>query len=253
MSDSAATLTIAELQRQLRAGERSPAEAVSDVVAAIGERDAGIGGYLSHDAEAALAEAGRADVSLPLGGVPIAIKDLINVRGQPCSCASRILDGGYTSTYDATVIARLRAAGAIPLGRTNMDEFAMGSSTETCAWGPADPQPLGISDRVPGGSSAADRRPWSARGHCRPPGPRLRDGRLGAPARRRSRGCHGLKPIVGPRELALRSRGVRELDARPGLVRSTQDGSSRIAALLFTERDQPATIRWTQRLSPRSP
>ncbi len=73
--------------------------------------------------------AAAADVTLPLGGVPIAIKDVLNVRGQPCTCASKILRG-YIAPYDATAIARLRAAGAIPFGRTNMDEFAMGSSTE---------------------------------------------------------------------------------------------------------------------------
>jgi len=151
MSHSAASLTIAELQRDLRSGDRSPTEAVADVLAAIAARDGTVGGYLSTDAETALAEAERADVSLPLGGIPIAVKDLFNVDGQPCGCASKLLTGAYTSTYDATVIARLRAAGAIPLGRTNMDEFAMGSSTENSAIAltrnPWD------TDRIPGGSS----------------------------------------------------------------------------------------------------
>ncbi len=151
MSQPAAELTIAELQRQFRAGDRSPREAVEQVLAAIDARDRDLGGYLSVDAESALAAADAADVSLPLGGVPIAIKDLINVEGQPCSCASKLLDGGYTSPYDATAIARLKAAGAIPLGRTNMDEFAMGSSTENSGLqvtrNPHDPE------RIPGGSS----------------------------------------------------------------------------------------------------
>ncbi|MEZ5303850.1 MAG: Asp-tRNA(Asn)/Glu-tRNA(Gln) amidotransferase subunit GatA [Verrucomicrobiales bacterium] len=93
----------------------------------------------------------RRIVSLPLGGIPVAIKDLINVKYQPCSCASKILAGKYTSPYDATAIAKLRAAGAIPLGRTNMDEFAMGSTTENSGLqltrNPWD------AERIPGGSS----------------------------------------------------------------------------------------------------
>jgi aspartyl-tRNA(Asn)/glutamyl-tRNA(Gln) amidotransferase subunit A len=87
---------------------------------------------------------------LPLGGVPVAIKDVINVRGEHCGCGSQILRG-YTASYDATAIARLRAAGAIPFGRTNMDEFAMGSSTENSSYFPT----LNPWDgtRIPGGSS----------------------------------------------------------------------------------------------------
>src|SRR5207248_2397526 len=91
--------------------------------------DGDIEAYLSLDIEAAMKEAEHANVDLPLGGVPIAIKDVINVMDQPCTCASRILNG-YRAPYDATVIQKLRAAGAIPFGKTNLDEFAMGSSTE---------------------------------------------------------------------------------------------------------------------------
>jgi aspartyl-tRNA(Asn)/glutamyl-tRNA(Gln) amidotransferase subunit A len=80
----------------------------------------------------------------------VAVKDVLNVAGEPCTCASRILEG-YVSPYDATAVARLRAAGAVLLGRTNMDEFAMGSSTEHSAFG-ASRNPRDT-DRVPGGSS----------------------------------------------------------------------------------------------------
>ncbi len=122
-------LTIAELQSLLRTREVSPREVVQTLHARIAEIDGELGAYLSLDLEAALQEAESVDVNLPLGGVPIAIKDNINVAGQPCTCASRILRD-YRSTYDASVIRKLRAAGAIPFGKTNLDEFAMGSSTE---------------------------------------------------------------------------------------------------------------------------
>src|SRR5205823_7934009 len=112
--------------------------------------DGEIGAYLSLDIDAALKEADTANVDLPLGGVPLAIKDIISVMGQPCTCASKIL-GGYRAAYNATVVQRLRAAGAIPFGKTNLDEFAMGSSTENSAL-KLTRNPWDLS-RVPGGSS----------------------------------------------------------------------------------------------------
>lgn len=143
--------TISELRAAFASRETTPAEALQSLASAIAARDGAIGGYLSHDLDLALAEAASADLSKPLGGIPIAIKDLINVKGHPCSCASKILHGRYTSPYDATVIRNLREAGAIPFGRTNMDEFAMGSSNENSGIQPCrnpwDP------DRIPGGSS----------------------------------------------------------------------------------------------------
>jgi len=143
-------LTITKARRLIQAGELSPVQLVDAVQAAIERTDPAVGGYLSRDYERARALAEKTDVTLPLGGIPVAIKDVISVEGESCTCASQILQG-YVAPYDATVITKLRAAGAIPFGRTNMDEFAMGSSTENSSLritrNPRDPE------RIPGGSS----------------------------------------------------------------------------------------------------
>src|SRR5205809_452174 len=143
-------LNIADLQSLLRRREVLPREVIEALRVRIDDVDPKIGAYLSLDFDAAFKEAEKADADLPLGGVPIAIKDVINVAGQPCTCGSKILRN-YRAPYDATVIRKLRGAGAIPLGKTNMDEFAMGSSTENssvkCTRNPWD------LSRVPGGSS----------------------------------------------------------------------------------------------------
>jgi aspartyl-tRNA(Asn)/glutamyl-tRNA(Gln) amidotransferase subunit A len=143
-------LTIAELQSLLRRREVSPRNVLEALRARIEKVEPKIDAYLSIDFEAALKEAEKIDVDLLLGGVPIAIKDIINVTGQPCTCASKIL-ANYRSPYDATVIRKLRAVGAIPFGKTNMDEFAMGSSTENSSV-KLTRNPWDLS-RVPGGSS----------------------------------------------------------------------------------------------------
>ena len=143
-------LTIADLQSLLRRKEVSPREVIDSLRARIESVEPKIDAYLSIDFDAAAKEADKVDVDLPLGGVPIAIKDIINVKGQPCTCGSKIL-ANYRSPYDATVIQKLRAAGAVPFGKTNMDEFAMGSSTENSSV-KVTRNPWDMS-RVPGGSS----------------------------------------------------------------------------------------------------
>src|SRR5881394_3274662 len=143
-------LSIADLQSLLRRREVSAREAIGVLRERIEAVDGEIGAYLSLDIDAAIKEAQTAHVDLPLGGVPLAIKDIINVMGQPCTCASKILRG-YRAAYNATVVQRLRAAGAIPFGKTNLDEFAMGSSTENSAV-KLTRNPWDLS-RVPGGSS----------------------------------------------------------------------------------------------------
>jgi aspartyl-tRNA(Asn)/glutamyl-tRNA(Gln) amidotransferase subunit A len=143
-------LSIADLQSLLRRREISAREVINALRARIEAVDPEIGAYLSLDMDAAATEAEKSNIDLPLGGVPVAIKDIINVMGQPCTCASKILQS-YRATYDATVIRKLRAAGAIPFGKTNLDEFAMGSSTENSAI-KLTRNPWDLS-RVPGGSS----------------------------------------------------------------------------------------------------
>lgn len=148
--------TIHQLRDKLRCGDVSARDVTQAVLDRIQAVDGKLKAYLWLNAEDALAQAAALDRSgaarngKPLGGVPIAIKDVINVDGQPCTCASKILKG-HISVYDAFVTRRLREAGAVLLGRTNMDEFAMGSSTENSSWDVTrNPWDL---DRIPGGSS----------------------------------------------------------------------------------------------------
>jgi aspartyl-tRNA(Asn)/glutamyl-tRNA(Gln) amidotransferase subunit A len=138
-------LGIREAREGLAKGEFTSVELTQAVIDRVKAVDGKIGAYLTFDEEGALALA-KANPS----AVPIGVKDLINVAGQPCTCASKILQG-YVSPYDATVIAKLKAADFIPAGRLNMDEFAMGSSTENSAFG-VTRNPYAL-DCVPGGSS----------------------------------------------------------------------------------------------------
>ena len=151
-----AALTLGAAAEGLRKKTFSSVELTQSVLAAIREKDGALNAYLSVDEAGALQQAAAADAARAAGrdddllGIPVAVKDLINVAGQPCSCASKML-AGYVAPYDATVSARLRAAGAVFAGRTNMDEFAMGSSTEGSAFKiTRNPHDL---TRVPGGSS----------------------------------------------------------------------------------------------------
>src|SRR3954467_15206663 len=144
--------TAADLAARIAAREVSAvevAEAHLDRIAAVDER---VHAFLHIDAESALAQARRVDageVSGPLAGVPLACKDVIVTRDIPTTAGSRILEG-WRPPYDATIVERLRAAGVVVLGKTNMDEFAMGSSTEHSAFGPTR-NPWDLS-RTPGGS-----------------------------------------------------------------------------------------------------
>lgn len=138
-------LGIAEAREGLEKGDFTSEDIVKSVIERYREKNADIGAYVTFDEEGAL-ELARANPK----AVPIAVKDLINVRGQPCTCGSKILEG-YVSPYDATVISNMKANGFIPCGRVNMDEFAMGSSTENSALA-VTRNPYDLT-RVPGGSS----------------------------------------------------------------------------------------------------
>lgn len=142
--------TIAALRARLLAGDIAPRDIIGAIRDRVAALNPALNAYVHQDWDAALAEADRADLSLPLGGIPVAIKDVLCVRGQPCTCGSGILQG-HVAIYDATAISRLRRAGAVPTGRLNMDEFAMGSSNENSFYGPCH-NPWDTS-RAPGGSS----------------------------------------------------------------------------------------------------
>ena len=156
MSEPLHTLSAAELSRRLAAREVT-ARGLAEALLARAEARRSLGAFNSLDADETLRQADASDrrraegkILGPLDGIPVGIKDNIAVSGQPLTCSSRML-AKLVSPYDSTVAERLRAAGAVLHGRLNMDEFAMGSSTETSATGlarnPWDPE------RTPGGSS----------------------------------------------------------------------------------------------------
>ncbi|HYJ13809.1 MAG TPA: amidase, partial [Thermomicrobiales bacterium] len=160
------TLTAAEARRALDARDFSAVELAEAHFRRIDSVEGEIHAYLHLMRDVALNQAADADVRIaegrvsPLTGVPVALKDILVTTDAPTTAASKILEG-YRSPYDATVVSRLREQGAVFIGKTNTDEFAMGSSTENSAYGPTY-NPWNTS-RVPGGSSGGSAAAVAAR------------------------------------------------------------------------------------------
>ncbi|MDE0032440.1 MAG: Asp-tRNA(Asn)/Glu-tRNA(Gln) amidotransferase subunit GatA [Deltaproteobacteria bacterium] len=162
-------LTVHEVHDRLRSRELSAVELTQALFDRIEATDGAIGAYLAVCREQGMEDARRADAKLAAGdpdskllGIPVALKDVLLTEGVPTTCASKILDG-FTPPYDGTAVRRLKEAGAVVLGKTNMDEFAMGSSTENSGYSitrnPWNP------DHVPGGSSGGSAAAVAA-GQC---------------------------------------------------------------------------------------
>ena len=160
------TRTLAELAELLRNGDASSEELTRHFLERIESLDSRLNAFVTVTAEQALESARAADRARaageagPLTGVPIAHKDIFCTEGVRTSCGSRMLDN-FVSPYDATVVEKLRAAGTVMLGKTNMDEFAMGSSNETSWYGPV--RNPWDRDKVPGGSSGGSAAAVAAR------------------------------------------------------------------------------------------
>ncbi len=150
------TKTATELARLIAAGEVSAVEVTRAHLDRIAATDERVHAFLHVDTDGALAAAEQVDAARaagqplgPLAGVPVAVKDILTTKGMPTTCGSKILEGWHPP-YDATIVTRMREAGMVILGKTNLDEFAMGSSTEYSAYGPTrNPWDL---ERIPGGS-----------------------------------------------------------------------------------------------------
>ncbi|MCB1923556.1 MAG: Asp-tRNA(Asn)/Glu-tRNA(Gln) amidotransferase subunit GatA [Gammaproteobacteria bacterium] len=236
--------TIAELSAALRAREVSSVELTRHMLQRIKAHDAKLNSFVTLTEEQALAQAAAADARLaagdagPLTGVPIAHKDIFCTRDVRTSCGSRMLDN-FVSPYDATVVERLQQAGAVMLGKTNMDEFAMGSSNETSYYGPV--RNPWNTDTVPGGSSGGSATAVAAR-LCAAATGTDTGGSIRQPAA--LTGITGLKPTYGRCSRWGMIAFASSLDQAGPMTRSAEDAAIMLAAMAgFDERDSTSADR----------
>jgi len=238
------TKTIAELSAGLQAGDFSSEELTRAYLERIERYDGQLNSYITATPELALEQARAADARRaageagPLTGIPLAQKDIFCTEGVRTSCGSRMLDN-FTAPYDATVIRRFREAGAVMLGKTNMDEFAMGSSNETSYYGPVkNPWDLAA---VPGGSSGGSAAAVAAR---LAPGATGTDtgGSIRQPAA--LCGITGLKPTYGRVSRYGMIAFASSLDQGGPMARTAEDCALLLGAMAgFDERDSTSVER----------
>jgi aspartyl-tRNA(Asn)/glutamyl-tRNA(Gln) amidotransferase subunit A len=230
--------SLAELASALRARKFSSEELTQHYLKRIAQLDENLNSFITVATEEALKQAKAADVTLqsnrggPMTGIPIAHKDIFCTAGIKTSCGSKMLDN-FIAPYDATVVSRLNAAGAVILGKTNMDEFAMGSSNETSFYGPV--KNPWAHDRVPGGSSGGSAAAVAAR-----LAPAATGTDTGGSIRQPAALCGitGLKPTYGRVSRYGMIAFASSLDQGGPMARTAQDVALLLSAMAgFDERD----------------
>jgi len=227
--------TVSQLAVGLRAGEFSSVELVQHYLERIGSLDKELNSFITVSEESALEQARVADEQFiagtagPLAGIPIVQKDIFCTQGIKTSCGSKMLDN-FIAPYDATVVSKLKQAGAVTLGKSNMDEFAMGSSNETSWYGPVkNPWDL---DKVPGGSSGGSAAAVAAR-LCAAATGTDTGGSIRQPAA--FCGITGLKPTYGRVSRYGMIAFASSLDQGGPMTRSAEDAALMLQAMAGTD------------------